>query len=98
MKSTPPAKSRWAVTVTVAVLVLLTTGAVLWRRAVFEPWFDAWNLGNGLILSLVCWPILQLSPFLALLGLVLAVRLVRRDRWGLGIFLITINTTIRPLR
>ena len=94
MKSTTPAKSRWAVTVTVAVVVLLTTGLILWRQAVFGPWSDAWNLGNGLIVSLVCWPILQLSPFLALLGLVLAVRLVRRGRRCLGVFLITINTTI----
>jgi len=94
MKPTSLARCRWAVATTVAVVALLITGAILWHRAVFGPWSDAWNLGNNLIVSLVCWPILQLSPFLALLALVLAVRLVRRGRRRLGIFLIMVNTTI----
>ncbi len=94
MKPIPPARCRRAVATTVAVVALLITGAILWHHAVFGPWSDAWNLGNNLIVSLVCWPILQLSPFLALLALVLAVRLMRRGRRRLGIFLIMVNTTI----
>lgn len=95
MTPRPRVRCRWAVGASVLVFAVLAVGSILWHRAVFGPWTDAWQLGNGLLLVFVCGPLLWASWVLAGLAGMLAVRVARRgERRGLGMLLVALNAVV----